>query len=78
MWYVQLNAAYVDGMLTWLDTNLASSTADHNLVVVRLRFMDIPLESFLRGVSGPPGSRHESMATEFQCTYLKHGLWYVQ
>ena len=31
----QLNAAYIDGQISWLTTNLAASTADYNIVIVR-------------------------------------------
>lgn len=31
---VQLNAAYIDGQISWLTTNLAASTADYNIVIV--------------------------------------------
>lgn len=32
---VQLNLAYIDGQIAWLKTNLASSNATYNIVVVR-------------------------------------------
>jgi hypothetical protein len=30
----QLNAAYIDGQISWLTNNLAASTADYNIVIV--------------------------------------------
>ena len=37
---LQLNATYIDGQIAWLQSNLASSTADYNIVVVRACMQD--------------------------------------
>ena len=53
---VQLNAAYVDGQFAWLDSELAKSPADHNLVLVRLypgaEFLHQNISGILPGPSG--------------------------
>lgn len=41
VWSVQLNTAYINAQFTWLDTQLKASTADHNLVLVRLHVRSI-------------------------------------